>query len=372
MTSVASVGPTAAAGGPVGDAILDARILIVDDKEANVVLLERMLRGAGYRALTVTQDPRTVRALHETHRYDLILLDLQMPGMDGFAVMEGLMQVEQGGYLPVLVITAQPGHKLRALQAGARDFVSKPFDMAEVLTRVHNMLEVRLLHVEIVRQNAELKRLFDEVVAERQRSERLALGVAPDSIVARLQARPDVREESLAGVTVLVADVVGFADLAAAPDSGDLHHVLEELFAAFDRLAHDGGLRKVKTLGNSYMAAAGVPTPDHEHAARTVRLALAMRDALEQFNGRTASALQLRIGIASGTAVAAVIGRRQYLYDLWGDAVAIAARMESHGVAGRVQLSNDTRLLLDASWALEVRGTLEVEGLGAVQTWFLP
>ena len=120
------------------------------------------------------------------------------------------------------------------------------------------------------------------------------------------------------------------------------------------------------------MAAAGVPTPDHEHAARTVRLALAMRDALEQFNGRTASALQLRIGIASGTAVAAVIGRRQYLYDLWGDAVAIAARMESHGVAGRVQLSNDTRLLLDASWALEVRGTLEVEGLGAVQTWFLP
>ena len=146
--------------------ILKASILIVDDQDANVRLLERTLLGAGYTAVTSTRNPREVCGLHEEHRYDLILLDLMMPGMDGFQVMEGLKAVETGGYLPVLVITAQPEHKLRALNAGARDFVSKPLDLAEVITRVHNMLEVRLLH-------QETQRLYDQVLAEQQEARRL-------------------------------------------------------------------------------------------------------------------------------------------------------------------------------------------------------
>jgi two-component system cell cycle response regulator len=126
--------------------ILHGKILIVDDQEVNVLLLDRMLCGAGYVSVTSTMDPSEVCELHLKNRYDLILLDLQMPGMDGFQVLEGLKEIELDGYLPVIVITAQPGHKLRALQAGAKDFISKPFEMAEVLVRVHNMLEVRLLH----------------------------------------------------------------------------------------------------------------------------------------------------------------------------------------------------------------------------------
>ena len=132
--------------------ILNAGILIVDDQEVNVLLLERMLRGAGYLSISSTMDPNEVCDLHRTNRYGLILLDLLMPGMDGFKVMEGLKEIEEGGYLPVLVITAQPDQKSSALQAGAKDFVSKPFELAEVLARVHNMLEVRLLYVEL--QNA--------------------------------------------------------------------------------------------------------------------------------------------------------------------------------------------------------------------------
>ena len=124
--------------------ILSAKILIVDDKEANVRLLEGMLRIAGYTSVHSTTNPLEVCELHRTNRYSLILLDLQMPGMDGFEVMEGLKEIETGGYLPVLVITAQPDHKLRALEAGARDFVSKPFDLAELRARVRNILEVRL------------------------------------------------------------------------------------------------------------------------------------------------------------------------------------------------------------------------------------
>lgn len=126
--------------------ILHGEILIVDDQEANVLLLERMLRGAGYVSITSTMDPGEVCELHRKNGYDLILLDLQMPGMDGFQVMEGLKEIETEGYLPVLAVTAQPAHKLRALAAGAKDFISKPFDLAEVLMRAHNMLEVRLLH----------------------------------------------------------------------------------------------------------------------------------------------------------------------------------------------------------------------------------
>src|SRR6266849_3850771 len=133
--------------------ILGARILIVDDQESNVALLEQFLSEGGYTSVASTMSPHEVCALHRRNRYDLILLDLQMPGMDGFQVMEGLKEIETDGYLPVLVITAQPGHKLRALQAGAKDFISKPFDLAEVLMRVRNMLEVRLLHLESKKAN---------------------------------------------------------------------------------------------------------------------------------------------------------------------------------------------------------------------------
>lgn len=151
--------------------ILKAKILIVDDQAANVHLLEQMLGSAGYTCLTTTMDPRSVCELHRKNRYDLILLDLLMPGMDGFEVLEGLKAIETDGYVPVLVITAQPGHKLRALQAGAKDFVSKPFDLVEVKTRIHNLLEVRLLYREIASHNALLEQTVLERTAQLRASE---------------------------------------------------------------------------------------------------------------------------------------------------------------------------------------------------------
>ena len=143
--------------------IFNASILIVDDKEANVRLLELMLKGAGYTAITSTMDPQTVYELHRNNHYDLILLDLHMPIMDGFQVMEGLKELELDSYLPVMAITAQPGHKLSALQLGAKDFISKPFDRVEVLMRIHNMLEVRLLHSELKRHSLVLEQTMQEL-----------------------------------------------------------------------------------------------------------------------------------------------------------------------------------------------------------------
>lgn len=151
--------------------ILAASILVVDDQEPNILLLEQLLSDAGYTCVASTRNPQEVCALHRKNGYDLILLDLQMPVMDGFQVMEGLKTNVSDAYLPVLVITAQPGHKLRALQAGARDFVSKPFDLVEVRTRIRNMLEVRLLYKQLANYNAVLERTVEERTAELRESE---------------------------------------------------------------------------------------------------------------------------------------------------------------------------------------------------------
>ena len=151
--------------------ILGAKILIVDDLEANVRLLDRMLRQAGHTCVASTMDPHEVCGLHRDNRYDLILLDLEMPGMDGFQVMEGLRKIETDGYLPILVITAQPDHKLRALDAGARDFISKPFDLVEVRTRIRNLLEVRLLYKKIENYSKVLEQTVQERTAELRESE---------------------------------------------------------------------------------------------------------------------------------------------------------------------------------------------------------
>lgn len=151
--------------------ILRARILIVDDQEANVALLEQLLASAGYSSVESTRRPADVCAMHRKRSFDLILLDLQMPDVDGFEVMAGLKANVNDDYLPVLVITAQPGHKIKALQAGARDFVSKPFDLVEVKARVRNMIEVRLLYRALEANNAALERRVEERTAELLESE---------------------------------------------------------------------------------------------------------------------------------------------------------------------------------------------------------
>jgi len=351
--------------------ILTARILIVDDKEVNVLLLERMLRGAGYVSIESTTDPNQVCDLHRKNRYDLILLDLQMPGMDGFQVMENLKEIETGGYLPVLVITAQPDHKLRALEAGAKDFVSKPFDLAEVLVRVYNMLEVRLLHLET-------KILYDRVVAEQKVSERLLLNVLPCDIVERLKLRPEftvdkfteIIADRFPEVTVLFADIVEFTKFSEGVSAEVLVGLLNDIFTRFDGIADNRGIEKIKTIGDSYMAVAGLALIPRDHAVRAAHMALDMMEALAHFNEGGYN-LKVRIGINSGSVVAGVIGKRKFLNDLWGDAVNTASRMESNGVPGRIQVTDSTRSELGESFLLEERGVIDVKGKGEMHTWFL-
>jgi adenylate cyclase len=269
--------------------ILHGKILIVDDQKANVALLEQMLRGAGYASVASTMDPGRVCELHLVNRYDLILLDLQMPGMDGFQVMENLKEIETGGYLPVLVIT---------LRAGARDFVSKPFDLAEVLIRVHNMLEVRLLHLET-------KKLYDRVAAEQKVSERLLADLLPRSIAERLKGRPaataegftELITESFAEVTVLFADILEFTKFSEGASADVLRGVLDVIASRADMIAGDPVIQRARIIGDAYLATMGLSDPVAVHTIRASHQALDLVEAVERFNQHGRYKLKVHIGI---------------------------------------------------------------------------
>lgn len=220
--------------------IFNASILIVDDQEANVFLLEQMLRETGYQHITATTDPHTVCALHCDNNYDLILLDLQMPGMDGFQVMAGLKEIETAGYVPVLVITAQPGHKLRALDTGAKDFISKPFDMREFKMRIYNMLEVRLLYkqLEIYSHEQEKLALHDALTGLPNR--RL--------LMDRLELTLSHAQRNKSATALMYLDLDGFKQIndTLGHDAGDilLRMVASQLLSVVrkeDTVARIGG-----------------------------------------------------------------------------------------------------------------------------------
>jgi len=353
-------------------AILKAKLLIVDDQAANLLLLERLLSSAGYSNISSTPNPTKVMDLHRQNRYDLILLDLNMPEMDGFQVMESLKAIESDGIPPVLVITAQPNEKVRALKLGALDFVSKPFDIAEVLARVQNLLQVRLL-------NLETQKLYKQLLVEQELSEMLLRNVLPQAISERLKGRPQLTADHLhktivdsyANVTVLFADIVGFTVFSQGMSPEVMVSVLNDLFTRFDHIAVHRGLEKIKTIGDCYMAAAGLPMEVPDHADRAAQMALDMLVAIQDFNASSPHPLNIRIGMSSGAAVAGVIGKSKFLYDLWGDVVNTASRMESHGTAGRIQMSESTRQALIQPFALEHRGVIEVKGKGEMSTWYL-
>ena len=297
--------------------ILLGKILIVDDQEANVALLEQMLLGAGYGRVSSTMDPTQVCELHLIHHYDLILLDLQMPGMDGFQVMENLKEIETGGYLPVLVITAQPDHKLRALKAGAKDFISKPLDLPEVLLRVHNMLEVRLLHLET-------KRLCDQVLAEQKVSERLLLNVLPAAIAERLKDRPqattgvftEIVTDSYAEVTVLFSDIMDFTVFSEGASADVLMGVLDDISARLSDGSDGQELDRTQTIGNAYLASIGLTDAVADHTIKTAHKAMDIIEAVDRFNARSRYKLKLRIGLDTGAEVSSVVCKRKVTYDL--------------------------------------------------------
>ena len=282
--------------------VLQGKILIVDDQQANIDLLEQMLQGAGYSEISSITESSMVCELHLLNHYDLILLDLQMPGMDGFQVMENLKEIETEGYLPVLVITAQPNHKLRALKAGAKDFVSKPFDLAEVLLRVYNMLEVRLLHLQ-------MKDLYERVVAEQRLSERLLLKGLPHVLTEDLQGSEVVPagasgliQGSFAELTMLFSDTMALTGFLEGTSAKVLAGVLNDLSARLDGKVEATGQERGMPLDIAYLAAFGLPDALANRSIHAAQRTLDLAEAVERFNGHNDYRVKVRIGVGTGSA----------------------------------------------------------------------
>jgi class 3 adenylate cyclase len=203
------------------------------------------------------------------------------------------------------------------------------------------------------------------------KSEALLLNILPAAIAERLKERPGTIADRLPEVTILFADIVGFTPLAERLPADRLILLLDEVISRFDELADRFGLEKIKTVGDAYMAVAGAPVPRPDHAEAAADLALAMREEVAAWHDDAGRRLQLRIGIESGSVVAGVIGRRKFAYDLWGDTVNTAARMESHGPAGEIQVGPVAHARLNGKYVLAPRGAIEIKGKGTMGTWLL-
>jgi class 3 adenylate cyclase len=212
-----------------------------------------------------------------------------------------------------------------------------------------------------------------ELALEREyaRSEALLHNVLPVPIARRLKQNPDTIAEAFPEASILFADLVDFTGFAERLSPGQLVSVLGDVFSGFDDEAETLGVEKIKTLGDAYMAAAGIPVPRADHADALALLALAMLRRINAYNRLHHSSLSLRVGIHSGPVVAGVIGKKRFLYDLWGDSVNIASRMQSHGVPGRIQVSDATRTLLGDAFLFEDRGEIVIKGKGQLRTWLL-
>jgi adenylate cyclase len=335
-----------------------SRILVVDDNAANRELLSRRLLREGYR-VTTAESGTAALALAAAEAFDLVLLDLMMPGISGFEVLRRLKFEESTRDIPVIMISAldELDSTVRCIEAGAEDYLPKPFNPVLLRARISACLE--------------RKRLLDELRIEKERSEALLLNTLPRRIVERMRRGETVIADHIAEATILFSDLVDFSSLAAGFSPEDTVELLGSLFSRFDDLAAQHGVEKIKTIGDGYMVAGGLPETRGDHVKAVAEMALAMLDAVVAVGRGVGVPLDLRIGIHTGTLVAGVIGTRKFVYDVWGDTVNTAKRMEGHGLRGRVHVSAAVRHALEGAFRFEPRAAIEVKGKGFLQTYFL-
>jgi adenylate cyclase len=217
----------------------------------------------------------------------------------------------------------------------------------------------------------ELQAEHERLQAEQEKSERLLLNILPASIANRLKQQDNTIAENFSEATVLFADIVGFTQLSTRLSAAQLVSLLNQIFSAFDQLVEEQNVEKIKTIGDAYMVVAGLPLPNSQHTAQIAELALEMHTVISRFNEQCATQLKIRIGIHTGPVVAGVIGRKKFAYDLWGDTVNTASRMESHGIAGQIQVSTNVYQRLKENYQLVERGVIFIKGKGEMFTYFL-
>jgi class 3 adenylate cyclase len=330
---------------------MSSRILIVDDTPANIQALSGTLKDKGYQISVATNGRQALEVVGRMWP-DLILLDVMMPEMDGFETCRRLKESDATRDIPVIFLTArtETADIVKGFELGALDYVSKPFNAHELLARVNTHLTIDRLHRE---------------------NERLLLSILPAAIAKRLKSGDARIADHFPEVSVLFADIVDFTVLSGGMSPKPLVSLLDDLFTQFDELAHRHRVEKIKTIGDCYMAVCGVPDPRLDHADALAEMALEMIECLKQFNTGHSTSIRIRIGMNTGPVVAGVIGRSKFTYDLWGDTVNTASRMESTGVPNRVQVTEQMQRALAGRFDFEERGEVEIKGKGRLRTSLL-
>lgn len=365
---------------------IQANILVVDDKPDNVRLLSTILTAQGYQVRKALNGQRAIATVQEFPP-TLILLDVMMPEMNGYEVCAKLKTSPQTSSIPVIFLSALDDvvDKVKAFDVGAVDYITKPFNSKEVLARVANQLTIQSQQQLLQEQTKELeevvKRLQNEI-KERQgvevalrlsqkKSDHLLLNILPAAIVENLKKGQGAAADRFDSATVLFADIVGFTSLAARISPLELVNLLNKIFSTFDQLTEKHDLEKIKTSGDAYMVAGGVPVPRADHAEAIADMALDMQEAIADFQTDTGEPFQIRIGINTGPVVAGVIGTKKFIYDLWGDTVNVASRMESQGLPGYIQVTAAIYELLKDRYLFEERGAIPVKGKGDMIAYWL-
>jgi adenylate cyclase len=333
-------------------------VLVVDDEEQNRSLLRDPLEARGYE---IAEAENGMVALEKiaARQPDVILLDVMMPQMDGFEVCRRLKTDSKTAHIPILMVTALSERKerLMGIAVGANDFLNKPVDIQDVILRVGNAVYTKHLH--------------DQLQAEQKKSEYLLLNILPKPVAERMKAGEVNIADSYPDVTVLLADLVGFTTLSAHIGPEQIVQLLNEIFSAFDLLVGKLGLDKIKTIGDAYMVAGGISFPRPDHAEAIAQLAINMQDEIERLNQQYGISVRLRIGICSGPVVAGVIGRWRFAFDLWGETVNLACRLESTGEAGKVQIAESTYERLKHKYQFEPKHRIDVKGYDPLSAYWL-
>ena len=349
------------------------KVLVVDDSRTLRRLLIRELNNVGITNITEAGDGNEALEKVRAESFDLMLLDMEMPELDGLGVLNIVKSDPALSYLPVIVVSGaeQFEKTVECIQIGAEDYLPKPFDPVLLRARVFSSLEKKRLrdldreHIALLQHEKELLNV------EQMKTEKLMLNILPKPIAERLKKGEKNISGSYPEVTILFSDLVGFTKMSSTKSPADLVKLLNDLFTRFDKRAEELGLEKIKTIGDAYMAVGGLPIPRSDHAIIAADMALGMYQDLTEFNQANGSDLQMRIGLNSGPVVAGVIGFTKFSYDLWGNTVNTASRMESTSAIGRVQITPATAEALTGHFILEERELIECKGLGPILTSFL-
>ncbi|HEY4635909.1 MAG TPA: response regulator, partial [Rhodospirillales bacterium] len=354
-------GSAAIAGRP----LTTGHVLVVDDLETNRELLKRHLVRDGH-TVTLADGGRQALAVADREPFDVILLDLMMPDLNGFAVLSRLKADGRTENIPVIMISAlnEEQHAIQCIEAGAEDYLTKPFDIVLLRARINSCIERKRAH-----DREEVYRVRLE--AEKEKSEDLLLNILPPKIVDRINAGEELIADRFDSVSVLFSDLVGFTEISASMGPSELVHSLNRLFSRFDLLAKQFGVEKVKTIGDAYMVVAGLPDPKPDHKEACAEMALGMIKVLDEINPTLAKPFDIRIGIHSGPVVAGIIGKHKFVYDVWGSTVNIASRFESYCIPNHIHVSAELAGPLAEKFVFESRGLLKMRGVGEIETFFL-